>query len=278
MCSFREAIFIDADSFFFVDPATLFQYKGYRDTGALFFKDRNLFPESKRSWIKSVLPSPISANVRQNRMWTGESGHMQDSGVIVVDKWRHFIPLLLATRLNGPERDGNKGEGKKGVYDMMYGDKETFWLSWEMSGSSDYVFHDGVAGTMGKLTKTELDGTEHEAEQSETRASNMSSVAELSMVCSQQLAHFDRAGRPLWFNGGISASKDRLNERPDFDVYLREPEEVGRRRKTDSWKMHSGNVVCLRAEEVGEFTSEERSTLNMILQQAKDTFGKFEGT
>lgn len=277
MCSFREAIFIDADSFFFVDPATLFQYKGYRDTGALFFKDRNLFPESKRSWIKSVLPSPISANVRQNRMWTGESGHMQDSGVIVVDKWRHFIPLLLTTRLNGPERDGNKGEGKKGVYDMMYGDKETFWLSWEMSGSSDYSFHDGVAGTMGKLTKTEPDATEEEVEESETPASNTSSVHELSMVCSQQLAHFDRAGRPLWFNGGISLSKDRLNERPDFDVYLREPEEVGRRRRTDPWKMHSGNVVCLRAEEVGDFTSQERSTLEMILRVAKETFGKFEG-
>ena len=67
MSSFREVIFIDADSFFFVSPADLFEDEGYREKGALFFKDRNVSPESKRAWIKSILPPPISAAHQQHQ-------------------------------------------------------------------------------------------------------------------------------------------------------------------------------------------------------------------
>ena len=125
MSSFREVIFVDADDLWFKSPDLLFQDQQYLKTGALFFKDRNLLPENRRAWLKQILPKPISPNVKKNRMWTGESGHMQDSGVVVVDKWRHFVPMLLATRLNGPDRDGDEGKEKKGVYEMVYGKFET---------------------------------------------------------------------------------------------------------------------------------------------------------
>lgn len=121
MSSFRDVLFVDADALFFTNPALLFEDPQYRDTGALFFKDRSINPESKKKWLKEILPSPISQNVKQTRLWTGESGHMQESGVVVVDKWRHFVPLLLVTRLNGPDRDSNAFLGKKGVYEMVYG-------------------------------------------------------------------------------------------------------------------------------------------------------------
>ena len=84
--SFREVIFIDADSLFFVNPEVLFDDEDYVRTGALFFKDRMIMPESKKQWLQKVLPKPISKLVMQSRMWTGESGHMQESGVVVVDK------------------------------------------------------------------------------------------------------------------------------------------------------------------------------------------------
>jgi hypothetical protein len=119
--SFREVIFIDADSLFFVNPATLFEDPGYQKAGALFFRDRLIMPENKKRWLQQILPKPISRQVKQSRMWTGDSGHMQESGVVVVDKWRHFIALLFVTRMNGPDRDGNKEEGRVGVYDMVYG-------------------------------------------------------------------------------------------------------------------------------------------------------------
>lgn len=261
MSSFREAIFIDADSFFFVDPTTLFEDENYLATGALFFKDRNVSPESKRSWIKSILPSPISANVKRNRLWTGESGHHQESGVLVVDKYRHFLPLLLTTRLNGPDRDGD-ANGKRGVYDMVYGDKETFWLSWEMADDLDYAFHEGVAGTMGKLTKffPVDDDSEDEPE-----------VVDGAMICSPQLIHFDLAGKPIWFNGWVSATKDDLHEWQEFDYYLREEPEVGRRPSKDSWKIHSGNVVCLQAKESEKFAANDKATLEEILSLAKSS-------
>jgi alpha 1,3-mannosyltransferase len=120
--SFREAIFIDADSLFFKSPEVLFEDPAYVKTGALFFKDRLIMPENKKRWLQQILPKPISRQVKQSRMWTGDSGHMQESGVVVVDKWRHFVALMFVTRMNGPDRDGNKEEGRVGVYDMVYGE------------------------------------------------------------------------------------------------------------------------------------------------------------
>lgn len=121
LSSFREVIFIDADSLFFKNPEVLFDDPAYQSTGALFFKDRIIMPESKKRWLQKILPKPISKKVTQSRFWTGESGHMQESGVVVVDKWKHFIALLLVTRMNGPDRDGNESIGKVGVYEMVYG-------------------------------------------------------------------------------------------------------------------------------------------------------------
>ena len=125
MSSFREVIFIDADSLFFENPAVLFDEPGYVETGALFFRDRRILPESKKRWLQAILPTPISSLVKQSYMWTGESGHYQESGVVVVDKWKHFVAMLLATRLNGPDRDGDHANGIVGVYDMVYGKLET---------------------------------------------------------------------------------------------------------------------------------------------------------
>lgn len=269
MSSFREAIFIDADSFFFVDPAVLFDDEAYLSTGALFFKDRNLSPENKRAWIKSILPSPISDKIKQNRMWTGESGHMQESGVIVVDKSRHFIPLLLSTRLNGPDRDGDEAKGKKGVYDMMYGDKETFWLSWEMAGDVDYSFHSGGAGVMGRQN-TSSAGSDDSA------TSGMLSTEKKPAVCAPQLIHLDRDGKPLWFNGWISKTKDDLTDWQQFDVYLQEPDETGRANKNNPWSINPGNVVCLESNDTHAFTEKESAILDGFLDLAKKTSPMFE--
>lgn len=122
LSSFREAIFIDADSFFFVNPEVMFEYPEYVKTGALFFRDRLIMPESKKGWLQSILPQPVSKNVKETRLWKGESGHQQESGVLVVDTYRHFIAMLFVLRMNGPDRDGDRARGRIGVYDMVYGE------------------------------------------------------------------------------------------------------------------------------------------------------------
>ncbi|KAF2210560.1 glycosyltransferase family 71 protein [Cercospora zeae-maydis SCOH1-5] len=253
MSSFREVLFIDADALFLVNPETMFDDEQYTSTGALFFKDRNLNPEKKKGWLKSILPSPISDHVKKSRMWTGESGHQQDSGVVVIDKWKHFVPLLLTTRMNGPDRDGNKDLGKKGVYEMVYGDKETFWLSWELAGDLGYSFHDSVVGTMGTINTT---------------AAKKASEA----ICSAQLLHFDREGLPLWFNGGLSKTKDEndnFKHYQPFEFYMQEPREKGRAVTSDSWSIQPSNVVCLEGEEHFPFTAHTQGVLEMLLDLAR---------
>lgn len=131
LSSFREVIFIDADALFFKDPAVMFDEPLYKETGTLFFKDRIIMPESKKQWLKEVLPAPVSSKAKMSRYWSGVSGHMQESGVVVVDKWQHLIELLLTTRMNGPDRDGNKDKKIVGVYDMVYG-KETSLLKFHV--------------------------------------------------------------------------------------------------------------------------------------------------
>ncbi|KAI1813840.1 glycosyltransferase family 71 protein [Poronia punctata] len=149
MSSFREVIFIDADSLFFRDPSKLFDDPGYKETGALFFRDRIILPESKRRMLLQILPRPIPKEAKESTWWTGESGHYQESGVVVVDKWRHFISMLLVCRFNGSDRDAT--DGKVGVYELMHGDKETFWIGFLLAGDSSFTFHRGAVGALGVI-------------------------------------------------------------------------------------------------------------------------------
>jgi alpha 1,3-mannosyltransferase len=153
MSSFREVIYLDADALFFVNPETLFEDPGYVETGALFFRDRVYAPSSRKQWLKDMLPKPISKKAQTSRYWTGESREQQESGCLVVDKWRHFVAMLTVTRMNGPDRDDNSKTGAKGVYSLFYGDKETFWLGWELAGDTDYWFNEGAAGVMGVVSE-----------------------------------------------------------------------------------------------------------------------------
>ncbi|KAI4746460.1 hypothetical protein E4T50_03212 [Aureobasidium sp. EXF-12298] len=153
MSSFREVILLDADVLFFDNPELLFNEPGYVDTGALFFSDRTIFPQDKRTFLRKILPKPVSSKVKENRWWKGETCEGQEAGVVVVDKWRHFLSVFLTTRLNGPDRDDT--DTSKGTYSYWWGDKETWWISFELAGDTDYHFHQGGTGNMGTVSNTE---------------------------------------------------------------------------------------------------------------------------
>ncbi|KIW63747.1 hypothetical protein PV04_08726 [Phialophora macrospora] len=282
--SFREVIFIDADSLFFVNPSTLFDDPGYQKTGALFFRDRLIMPEKKKRWLQQILPKPISRQVKQSRMWTGDSGHMQESGVVVVDKWRHFIALLFVTRMNGPDRDGNKDEGRVGVYDMVYGDKETFWLGWELVGDQEYSFHQGDAGTMGVVQKPKSEpepaeppkpklvkkkrpvldeaGQPKVDESGEVILEEYETVEEPDpatppapqedlpepsnyTICSPQLLHLDLEGKPLWFNGWLLDNKFANKKQKKFGKFETYLIEPRDIRDPGAWQLEESNMCCL---------------------------------
>ncbi|KAK6505235.1 hypothetical protein TWF481_007152 [Arthrobotrys musiformis] len=270
LSSFREVIFIDADSLFFKNPEILFEDEEYKKHGALFFKDRIIMPENKKRWLQQIIPKPISKNVRQTRLWTGESGHQQESGVVVVDKWKHFVAMMMVTRMNGPDRDGNESKGIVGVYDLVYGDKETFWMGWELVGDTEYAFHSGDAGIMGELKEQPPAPTESTTPEGEAQPPK----PEKFTICAPQLLHLDRDGTPLWFNGWILNNKfedkKKMRKANNFKTYLRENpkpdlETIGGQ---DQWQLQENNICCLTTNENAQFSDEESSTLTMILDYA----------
>jgi hypothetical protein len=106
LSSFQEVILMDADAFVFRDPTCLFSEPGYEETGALYFHDRRLRSRTGRdlrAWLRGILPEPLSENLQRNRLWTGASTQMQESGLVLVDKSRHLVSLLVACHLNGVE-------------------------------------------------------------------------------------------------------------------------------------------------------------------------------
>lgn len=259
--SFREVIFIDADSLFFKNPEALFEDPEYQRTGALFFRDRLIMPESKRRFLQQLLPRPIPKMAKLSRFWTGESGHMQESGVVVVDKWRHFIAMLLVCRLNGSDRDA-KG-GKQGVYDLMYGDKETFWIGFLLAGDESFAFHQGDAAIMGETPET--------AKPEYVAAANGSLPANHT-ICSPQLLHMGTDGEPLWFNGWLLDNKfaDKHERKfARFESYLVEPREL---REPTPWELAESNKCCLTSDpdKLFEFTEEHRAFLEGIIEHAKE--------
>ncbi|KXG48362.1 Alpha-mannosyltransferase [Penicillium griseofulvum] len=275
--SFREVLFIDADSLFFVNPESLFDDEEYVRTGALFFRDRNIIPESKKEWLQQILPKPISPAVQHTRMWTGESAHVQESGVIVVDKWMHFIALLLVCRMNGPDRNGNGGD-IVGTYDMVYGDKETFWIGWELTGDTSYAFHSGNCGVMG-ITKpsTKPNPTNQQPEPTfiggiavappEIGREMVPDREPDLTICAPQLLHLDREQRPLWFNGWLYENKF-ASERVlgKFEMYM---EEQSGSLVPPAWELEEHNLCCLSNSPAKNFTTEESDWIDTLIGIAK---------
>lgn len=261
---------------FFSNPELVFDDPQYTGSGALFFKDRNLGLEKQQKWIRQILPKPISEPMwKENRFWLGESAHMPDSDVVLVDRWKQFVPLLLTARLNGPERDGDEFEGRRGVYDMVYGDKETFWLSWEMAGEPTYAFHDGAVGIIGALqpahpSDVTYDPPDPDDEMDESKRSSRSDERPGNYtVCSPQLLHFGTDGEPLWLNGWLSPDKfaDPKNVRGDsFRVFLKETAKTG----PEIWELMGWNTCCLTVPKFERIPEEHKQTLDMLIELAQE--------
>ncbi|KAI8978158.1 mannosyltransferase putative-domain-containing protein [Pilobolus umbonatus] len=181
---FEEVILMDADVFFFRKPEVLFSDAGYQATGALFFFDRTLFDHyyTGRRWLRSFLPT-MSSFVQQSRWWKTTSAHEQESGVVVMNKRKVLYGLLSVCKMN------DKAERDKVSYDRSYGDKETFWIGFEMV-QTPYAFVRSVGGVIGGIG----DG------------------GNKSTVCGN-LVHLGADNRPLWWNGGLLRNKNKWASR-----------------------------------------------------------------
>ena len=184
--SFRNAILIDADVIFFQSPDQLLKSAEYQFNRALFFTDRVMLEgnlEDAQSFVKSILPSPLSEKVRNFPLFKGVSYHTQESGVVIIDKYARFFGIMAACFLNA-------GSVRTESYKHMHGDKETFWIGFE-TVRDEYAFNKYPSGSIG-LERRRTD-SQHQ-------------------LCSVQLVHIDQWQRPIWLNGGLFRNKN-LNDR-----------------------------------------------------------------
>ncbi len=182
---FKEVILIDADCVLLRDPEVLFSDEGYLRHHIILFTDRTVLRDEKRSamqkhWFATQMPLPLSETVLQSRMYKGKSAFEVESGVVVWNKKHRFCGLLAACKMNAFV------ERTKLVYQVFWGDKESFWLGPELAKETFTYFQPTPAGIgiLGHMTSTNEES-----------------------VCDCHIMHLDRQGWPLWFNAGIVANK-----------------------------------------------------------------------
>jgi hypothetical protein len=175
---FSETMLVDADAVFMQNPEKVFEDSGYSETGALYFPDRTLLYHRVRNkeWIDRVFLPPFSEYTLASRFYNNKSAYEVESGVVVIHKTQRFIGLLAACQLNAKVERGI-------VREMTYGEKETFWLGFDMV-EEPFSMVPTPAGSIGII---ERDGG-------------------TTKICGK-LAHFDRSGNLFWFNDGIVENK-----------------------------------------------------------------------
>lgn len=110
---FAEVLLLDADQVPVRDPALLFDWPEYRQTGAVFWPDIIDLPETNPVWEVLGLGPRDAVSF--------------ESGQLLVNKAVHGRAITAAVRLN---------EAADDLYQLIYGDKDSYLLAWEMVGAA----------------------------------------------------------------------------------------------------------------------------------------------
>ncbi|RCK65106.1 putative alpha-1,3-mannosyltransferase MNN1 [Candida viswanathii] len=216
--SFQEFILIDADTVFFKNPEQFFNLKGYQRTGAFFFKDRGLLfrrPLKDAQIFSSFGPTAFDATIFGIPQMTNHTLnnpcfrgliHFQESGVVVLDKSRHFDSILMVIQL----------ALIRPITVKSMGDKELYWLGFSLNGDENYVFNDNFAAAIGELTPAN----------NRVRSDGQPFVAQ--EICSTHPAHISSEdGSLLWMNTGFKYCEKDVSSYED---------EAERNKKNTVWK------------------------------------------
>lgn len=183
--NFKQVLLADADAVFLQSPDVFFQGSGYRQTGTWFFHDLDWHPHPftrhwsrGRSWLRQVLSgrkaSQLSPRMQSSPWLSGQSEHEAESGVVMFDKARLdvLIDLLFVCWMN-------TAKVRKVTYHYTWGDKESFWLPFELT-HVPYHFEQAYAAGIGNIVGGRLYG---------------------------HPLHIDGAGAPLWHNKAMWKEK-----------------------------------------------------------------------
>ena len=147
---FDRVILMDADIYLFLDPADLFELSQFRETGAFFFRDTDnkryvspnsrhprMYPyhvyESRKKLLQEYIQHPSPYLPKEwLYFWTGpdptdehpQPAEFMESGLVVIDKQRHVRGIQEIVKIN---------EDWRRVYQILLGDKDTFWIGLEIA-------------------------------------------------------------------------------------------------------------------------------------------------
>ncbi|KAF7559015.1 hypothetical protein G7046_g5142 [Stylonectria norvegica] len=261
---FDQVVLLDADTVFLQDPAQLLKQERYEDTGVLLFHDRLLWKggfADRQDWWHNELKHP-SPETNKSLVWTERYSEEGDSGVVVVDKTR--LDVLIGLLHIGWQNSHDVRE--EVTYKITYGDKETWWIGFEATGSR-YAFSHHYGGMVGWIEEPH---ETRDTQESQTPALNPlpketrdgDKEPKPVRVCSFVIAHVDEGDHLLWYNGGLL--KNKLANQTEFEV-------------PTHWMMdqewHKGSkkeMSCMVGTEVDELTEHERDILRRSIDIARD--------
>ncbi|KAH8904857.1 hypothetical protein BR93DRAFT_929127 [Coniochaeta sp. PMI_546] len=246
-----RAILMDADALFLSSPDSLFEsHPGLRRTGTLFFHDRAMRAgeNSGPAWVEAQLEAggrqPSTYLSTESLFYRRETWWEQESGVVALDRSnpRALLGLMFATWMN------TKDVREQVTYRIFHGDKETFWLAMELSGS-EYYFQPWYAGMIGTIPDAEA---------------GFNFTSDRVEVCGRHMVHLDHLGEPFWINGGVYDNKDQPERGyAELTHYL-----VGSPDGERPEWYPNNNLACLKGTGVRALPDQMRTNLQRIREEA----------
>jgi len=205
-----EIISLDVDIILLQSPDKIFEMKGYQETGAYFCHDRmflNLNGFYDPSSLAKALRPNLSSRAENiihytNKDYTLE--HIQESGLVVIDKSRRILGVLGICLLLGREDIRRYAQAY-----YSYGDKEFYWIGFE-TVDEPYSYSRYYPGVFGSVT-TNFGGKDTAISPKdpalETSKQLIEANADNRALCGR-VVHFDDDNIPLWSNGGYFTKEE----------------------------------------------------------------------
>ncbi|CAB9499304.1 Mannosyltransferase putative [Seminavis robusta] len=207
----NEVMFLDVDVMLLQSPETMFEQNGYQESGALFFHDRMFMryidflydPGTFAMALQPNLSDPAKRAIH-NGDTPYNSEHVQESGMLLLDKTRSIVGLWAVCLIYGREDVRRYAQAYH-----MYGDKEMYWISFETVGEK-YTwakFYPGAIG--GVATDFEFNNIAMVPTDAGPDVGRKLEYANNNHfgLCGR-LVHFDEMGQPLWVNGGYLTKEE----------------------------------------------------------------------
>jgi hypothetical protein len=217
--SFEDTVLIDTDTVPFVNiDEYILKSDVYKEVGAFFFKDRMLYDRMTGpdiTFFKKLLPNRLDTAffdipeltnyTMQNRFFGEGFKHVQESGMVAINKKKHIRSTLFINLL----------QMWHAATLRVHGDKELFWLGFSIAGDEDYYMNKYGVGAVGNLNP---DSNRLLGDADDSRRSQLKS----HMLCTTHPAHLSGLDDHtlLWMNSGFITCKRPEEAEKDITMDL----------------------------------------------------------